>query len=559
MASSQNILSQLSSRVASTSRSLVGSLVILSWVVFSQPLGAQVAPGQVAATSGQLDSATVYLDGRPLFEVRGISAFPAQHRAKLIRGKIVEAADDPTFDSADLRLVELDERTAVYAGELLLFYIFDEDAELEQLNRTVLSQVIREKIVAAINDYREDRSGPVLLQNTLFAAGVTAAMAVLFWALLRLFRWLNNWAVRHVQRNIENLADKSHQLIHAGQIWSLVAALLKTLRFVTLAIVLYFFLNTVLGLYPWTRPAAIILFDLVLNPLESLWTGFVSSVPNLVFLVILFFVVRYILRLARAFFRGVERGRIKWENFDPDWAMPTYKILRVLIVAFAVVVAYPYIPGSDSLAFKGVSLFLGVIFSLGSSSFIANMMAGLTMTYRGAFKEGDLVRIGDITGRVEDIKLMITRVRTAKNESVVIPNSNILNTEVTNFSVVARENGIVVHTIVGIGYDTPWRQVEAMLLLAVERTKGLSMEPAPFVLQKSLGDYAINYEINAFCRDDRRMLHIKSDLISQIQDVFNEYGVQIMSPAYEADTEAPKLVPKDKWFEAPAKKPAGES
>jgi small-conductance mechanosensitive channel len=177
------------------------------------------------------------------------------------------------------------------------------------------------------------------------------------------------------------------------------------------------------------------------------------------------------------------------------------------------------------------------------------------MTYRGAFKEGDRVRIGDVMGEVREIKMMVTRINTVKNESVVIPNSNILNSNVTNYSVLAKEKGIIIHTTVGIGYDAPWRQVEAMLLLAAERTSGLQKDPPPFVLQQEMGDYAVNYEINAFCKDAARMLAAKSDLHRNIQDVFNEHGVQIMSPAYEADPATPKIVPPDQWYSAPARKP----
>jgi small-conductance mechanosensitive channel len=177
------------------------------------------------------------------------------------------------------------------------------------------------------------------------------------------------------------------------------------------------------------------------------------------------------------------------------------------------------------------------------------------MTYRGAFREGDLIRIGDTLGTVEDIKLMVTRLRTPKNEKVILPNSNILATDVVNYSQAVKAEGLIVHSTVGIGYDTPWRQVEAMLLEAVARTEGLQSEPAPFVLQEALGDFAVQYQINAYWDGGRSLPRIRSDLHAHIQDVFNENGVQIMSPAYEADPEQPKVVPPDRWFEAPARKP----
>lgn len=497
----------------------------------------------------------VIVDGKQLFLVRGVSSYPAKIRAESIRKRIIDVARNHSIAVTDLSIVENEDHSSILAGETLLVGVYDVDAEIEGIKRQILATVIKVTIASAITQYRKDRSSPVLLQNSVFALGATAVMVLLLWGVLRLFRWLDFWAVRHVQKNLESLANKSHQLIHGGQIWTLGAGLLRALRVLSIMLLIYFYLNSVLSLYPWTRPAALILFDLIFDPLKSLGQGFLSTIPNLMFLFILFLVIRYILRITGAFFRGVSSGKIKLQNFDSDWAIPTFKILRFLIIAFSFVIAYPYIPGSDTDAFKGVSLFIGVIFSLGSSSFIANMLAGLTMTYRGAFKENDRVKIDDVVGKVEEIKLMITRVRTAKNEIVVIPNSNILNTNVVNYSALAKAEGLVLHTNVGIGYEVPWRQVEAMLLLAAARTEGLNAEPKPYVLQRSLDDFAVNYELNAYCNDASRMLALYSSLHSHIQDVFNEQGVQIMTPNYEGDPATPKVVPPDQWFAAPAVKP----
>ena len=195
------------------------------------------------------------------------------------------------------------------------------------------------------------------------------------------------------------------------------------------------------------------------------------------------------LKALHLMFQGIESGAISFENFDPEWAPPTYKIVRILVIAFAVVVAYPYIPGSESQAFKGVSLFLGVIFSLGSSSVISNVIAGYTMTYRRAFRLGDRIAVGEVTGFVTETSLLVTRLRSLKNEEVVLPNSEILGKAVVNYSALARSQGLIVHTTVGIGYETPWRQVEAMLCLAAGRTPGLERDPPPFVLQQTLGRF----------------------------------------------------------------------
>jgi small-conductance mechanosensitive channel len=289
----------------------------------------------------------------------------------------------------------------------------------------------------------------------------------------------------------------------------------------------------------------------------TMWASFVSNIPNLIFLVILVYVVRIVLRMIRRFFEAVEQGRIHLANFDREWATPTYKLLRPMVVAFAIIVGYPYIPGSDSEAFKGVSLFLGIVFSLGSSSFIANMIAGYSMTYRRAFKLGDVVQIGDVRGVVSSVRLQVTHIRTIKNEEIVVPNSQILGASVTNYSSLAQSKGLILHTTVGIGYETPWRQVEAMLIEAARRTPGLMTEPPPFVLHLQLGDFCVTYELNVYCADPLKMRATYSDLHRHILDVFNEYGVQIMTPAYEGDPQIPKVVPKDQWYLAPAKPEAG--
>jgi small-conductance mechanosensitive channel len=227
--------------------------------------------------------------------------------------------------------------------------------------------------------------------------------------------------------------------------------------------------------------------------------------------------------------------------------MPTFRIFRIFIIAFAVIVAYPYIPGSQSLAFKGVTVFIGILFSLGSSSFIGNLIAGYSMTYRKAFRKGDRIQVDDKIGIVEDQSLMVTRLRSLKNEEIVIPNSILLNSLIVNYNARAKDLGLILHTIVGIGYETPWRQVDAMLKLAADRTEGLLKDPPPFVLKKSLGDFAINYEINAYCREVNNYNQIYSRLHQNILDVFNENNVQIMTPAYEGDPEIPKVVPQDQW------------
>jgi small-conductance mechanosensitive channel len=266
-------------------------------------------------------------------------------------------------------------------------------------------------------------------------------------------------------------------------------------------------------------------------------------------------VIRYAMKVIRAIFDGLAAGSLTLTGFDPEWAWPTYRLVRILVIGLAVVVAYPYIPGSESGAFKGISLFAGIVFSLGSSSLIGNFIAGYSMTYRRAFRLGDRVKIGDHVGDIEQTRLLVTHLRTPKNEEVVVPNSKILSDEILNYSSMARESGLILHTTVGISYATPWRQVEAMLLEAARRTAGLLRAPSPFVLKQALQEFYITYEINGYCDRPREMALIYTDLHGNILDVFNEYGVQIMTPGYEGDPEQPKVVPQDRWYAAPASGP----
>ena len=292
---------------------------------------------------------------------------------------------------------------------------------------------------------------------------------------------------------------------------------------------------------------------MLLDPLRTMAAAVIAMLPNLMFLAILFVVVRYLLRLLRLFFEAIEHGTVTFAGFDREWAQPTFRIVRVLVVAFGVVVGYPYLPGSQSEAFKGVSILLGIMFSLGSSTAIANIIAGYSLTYRRAYRVGDRVMIGDVLGDVAEMRLQVTHLRSPKNEEIVIPNSTIMNSHVINYSSLSARHGLILHTTVGIGYETPWRQVEAMLIEAAGRTPGLLREPPPFVLLKSLGDFAVNYEINVYSDQPQAGPRLYAALHRSILDVFNEYGVQIMTPAYEDDPEQAKVVPKDKWFDPPAR------
>jgi small-conductance mechanosensitive channel len=533
-------------------------LLFICLVIFSgmhSEVLAQDSPGQYQKSELLTsESVPVIVDGRELFLLGGVSSYPAKERAKVVAERIKKLAEDPKVDPKSLQIVKEGDITYIKAGELIALGLVENDAVREGISMEIMTGVTRDKIAQAIRGYRNDRAPRTLLINSGYALIASVLTALLLWGILRLFTWLNVLAQKRIKARIEGLESKSHYIIDADQIWDVMRGFLKTMKVVAMLVVIYFYLNLVLGLYPWTRLFAQYLFTITLNPLRIIGLGLVNALPNIFFLVIFIFIIRYILKVTRLFFSGIERGRIHVKNFEREWGLPTYKIVRLLIVSFAVIVAYPYIPGSSSDAFKGVSIFLGVIFSLGSSSVLSNIIAGYTITYRRAFKVGDRIMINDLTGDVVDRSVLVTRLRSFKNEEIVIPNSIVLNSNIINYSTEARAKGLILHTNVGIGYEVPWRQVEAMLLLAADRTKGIKSEPKPFVLQQSLGDFAVNYELNVYIDDARQMMQLYTDLHRNVLDVFNENSVQIMTPNYEHDPEQPKIVPKDQWYTPPAKK-----
>jgi small-conductance mechanosensitive channel len=502
-------------------------------------------------------AAPVTIDGTELFRVRGVSGLPAAERASSIAGRIEAFARDEALAPNAVKTVESADRTELAAGRHILMAVVDADAQLEGVTRSVLAGVYRTRIEQAVTSYRSERTRAALLRSSGYALGAAVALAAVLVALRFAFRRLHALLDRRFKARVHDLHIQSFRFLQAEQMWSGLQALLRLAYWLLVLGAVFVFLEFVLGLYPWTRGFGRSLAAIVLEPLTIMGRGMVAALPGIVFLAILFAITRYILKIIRLFFDAIARGTVKLATFDADWAWPTYRLIRLLVVALAVVVGYPYIPGSSSDAFKGVSLFLGVIFSLGSTSIMANILAGYTMTYRRAFRVGDRVKIGDHVGDIADVRLMVTRLRTPKNEEVIIPNSVILNGEVVNYSQSARETGVILHTTVGIGYEAPWRQVEAMLLQAAERTPGLLKAPAPFVLKLALGDFCVTYQINVYCDQPQQMAQLYSALHQNILDAFNEYGVQIMTPAYEGDPAQPKVVPKDQWYAAPARGPAG--
>jgi small-conductance mechanosensitive channel len=529
-------------------------LLIIACLLLRPVMAAEPAGGDVDAQAAP-DSAAIIVDGVELFRIAGSASFPAAERAAKVSDRIVAVADDLHIPANSIKTEQRESRIDIVAGDRHLVGVIDADALLEGVSLPDAALVRAVRIREAITRYRAERTPERLVQSAVVAGAATALAALAMWLVWIGFRRARLGLDQRYRARVHSLSIQSFEVVRAESIWRALDGALGMLRWIVIAAILYALGTFALGQFPWTRSTAERLLDLVVQPILSMATGFFAYIPKLIFLVLFFLGVRYLLKLLGLFFAAVGAGRVPLRSFDAEWAQPTYHIVRILVILLSLVIAYPYLPGSGSAAFQGLSIFAGLMLSLGASSAMASLIAGYTVTYRRAFRVGDRITVGDLTGEVSEVRLMVTHLRTPKNEEVVVPNSLVLQSHVVNYSKLARSHGLILHTTVSIGYETPWRQVEAMLQLAAERTGGVLREPAPFVLEKALGDFAVTYELNAYVDSAKLLPQRYTELHRNVLDVFNEYGVQIMTPAYEGDPEQPKVVPQDKWFVTPARAP----
>jgi len=500
--------------------------------------------------------APVRFEGETLFYVRGATAYPAEERAITISKRIRKAAANRSIPADSIRILPGADRMSIYAGPELIMHTYPVDAETEGVQLNLMAEIIRSKIISVIKTYRAERQPQAVTEaiwKSIISFVITILSVIIFSWLMRRFKV---WIKHRIQNKAEVIEKMSFKLIRPDQMIDALRVWYHWLRNILIAIIIIIGINYTLSILPWTKSAAVYTLQLFLDPLKTAGRAFINYLPELFFLVIIILITRFILNLIKLLFNGLQNGAIVIQGFYPEWAMPAYQICRFLIIVLAVVMAYPYIPFSDTGAFQGISVFLGLLLSLGSSSFVSNIIAGYSLVFRRAFQKGDRIKVNDTIGTVENQTLMVTRLRSVKNEEVVIPNSVLINSTVLNFSKKAQNPGFILHTSVGIGYDTPWRQVEEMLKMAADRTEGLVKDPPPFVLQRALGDFAITYEINVYCTEPQKTLYYYSKLHENILDVFNEYNVQIMTPNYVLDPQAPKVVSKENW-NIPPTNPAG--
>lgn len=478
-------------------------------------------------------SAPVVFEDESLFVIYDkIGPFTPQERARAVRERLERLAKDPYAGRDTVTATDQELTSELVSGETVVMTVTERDAQPTGKSRQELAQDYAQKIQAALTRSRE--------QVTLRSLIIDAGLALLDTAILIVLLVLSNKAFPKIYARIDAwrgtvirpIKVQRVELLSADQIAAGLAGLARAVRVFAVLFLLSVYLTSVLGIFPWTRGISATLLDAVVSTLKTIGQAFSTYVPNIVSIAVIILVTRYILKLISLLFTGIGRGAITFAGFHRDWAEPTYKIVRFLVIVFASIACFPYIPGSQSEGFRGISVFLGLLISLGSAAAIGNIIAGVVLTYMRPFRVGDRVKIADTTGDVMEKTLLVTRVRTIKNVDVTIPNAMVLGSHLINFSSCAREQGLILHTSVTIGYDAPWRTVHELLISAALATAHIAANPEPFVLQTGLNDFYVTYELNAYTDQPNLMATIYAGLHQNIQDKFNEAGVEIMSPHF---------------------------
>lgn len=485
-----------------------------------------------------------------------LGSFSASERSDAISRRIKKLPDYPNFSTDSLKVEEAETTFDVTYGEDIVMSVSQNDALWEDSTQFELAKTYKEKIGAAVTKYKAETS----VWTILLEIGLALLVLVVIWFLLKYIAKLFRWSAKKIEaqedKRIKGIRLKDYTLFDAKRQVSALLFVNKALKWFVMLLAIYIALPILFGIFPWTRNFADTLFGYVLDPLKSILLSIWNYLPNLITIIVIVLVFRYVLKGIRFLKEEIAKGNLKINGFYPDWANPTYQIVRVLVIAFMIVAIWNYIPGSDSPVFQGISVFLGFLFTFGSAGSLSNIIAGLVLTYMRLFKIGDRVKIGEVFGDVIEKSSLVTRVRTIKNEIISIPNSTVMSSHTINYSSDAPEKGLIIHSTVTIGYDVPWKEMHEALIEAATRTELVLPDPAPFVLQTSLEDFYVAYQINAYIREANKQATIYSNLHQNIQDVCNERGIEILSPHYRAardgnmSTIPSDYLPKD--YEAPS-------
>jgi small-conductance mechanosensitive channel len=496
-----------------------------------------------------IPEAAVSFADKPLFVLHGrIGSFLPEDRARALVGRLEKLAPDDRTPVDTITVTEAEGATDIVAGEWLLLTVTDADAAAANTPRVKLAAEWAATIRSVIAEYRQEHSTRSTLLSLLYAVLATAALVLLLSLVQRAFRRLRATVASWRTTRIKPLRIQRLEVVSADRLAALLLLIVRAAQLAIWLILLLIYAPLVFSFFPVTRRLVEGMVDGATSALRTVAAAILASLPSLAFLVVVGVIAWVAIKFIRLVFNAIGSRSIVIPGFYADWAQPTYKIVRFVIIVMAAVAMFPYVPGSGSTAFRAISIFVAALVSLGSSSAVSNVIAGVVLTYTRAFQLGDRVQIGPTMGDVVARTLLVTRIRTIKNVEITIPNSQVLSSHVSNFTSRARHGGVILHTTVTIGYDAPWRRVHELLVKAARATPDVLAEPAPFVLQTSLDDSWVSYQINATTDQPSRMAEIYSSLHQNIQDAFNEAGIEIMSPNYRALRDGNRVAMPREYF-----------
>ena len=441
----------------------------------------------------------------------------------------------------------------MYDTEVLVSFT-DADAMWEGISRDSLVANRKQIVVDKFRQMKKQYGIWRMVKSVLYCLLVLISQIFLY--------RLTCWGFARIETKIRALKDtklksikiQSYEILDTEQQVSLLVVVNKIVKWIVVILQLLISLPIIFGIFPSTKGFALQLLDYFLIPIKKIILGVIGYIPNLISIFVIWYATKSLVRLARYIALEIEKGDLKIKNFFPEWAMPTFHIVRILLYTFMVAMVYNYLPGSDSGVFQGISVFIGLIISLGSSTLIANLMAGLVITFMRPFRLGDRIKLNDTVGDIIEKTPLVTRVKTPKNEIVTVPNSFVMSSMTTNYSSSAQEYGLIIHTDVTFGYEVPWQQVHQLMVQAALSTPHIEANPRPFVLQTKLDDWYVIYQINAYTRHPEYMASIYSQLHANIQDIFHEAGIEVMSPHFMGVRPNDQVIMPDEYLQKKEKK-----
>lgn len=523
--------------------SIKRKLVFLYLLLFALNLNAQKA----LINKSQKSFPVIGLLNDTLFSIsERAGSFSPKERAFAITQRINKIADNNILNINEIETLKIENDIDLIYQDEVLMSISIKDAASFDLQQEDLANQIKNIISSDIKKFKYETSFITILKEIGLAILTLFILVIILILNKKLFKYIASKILEQQGKKINGINIKNYTLFDAHKEVKFLITLSIFLKWIVNLIIIYITLPILFGIFPWTKNLAKTLFGYIIEPIKRISNELWEYLPNLFTIIIILFVFKYILRGLNYLKTEIEDGNLKIKGFYPDWANSTHQIIKILIYAFMLIVIFPYLPGSDSTVFKGVSVFLGVLFSFGSAGSLSNIIAGLVITYMRLFKIGDRVKIGDVVGDIIEKTLLVTRIRTIKNEIISIPNSTIMNSHTINYSSDAPENGLIIHSTVTIGYDVPWKDMHSYLIEAAKRTNLIEKKPEPFVLQTSLDDFYVSYQINAYTKSPNKQAIIYSDLHQNIQDVCNENNIEIMSPHYRGVRDGNDVaIPKD--------------